>query len=40
VFHVHVHLVPRYDRSELNLPWIPTPAPVEQLDAIHADLVR
>lgn len=38
VFHVHLHLVPRYDAGELNLPWIPTPAPADQLDDVHTDL--
>jgi len=23
VFHFHLHLVPRYSASELNLPWVP-----------------
>lgn len=31
VFHFHVHVVPRYSFTELTLPWIPSPGPVEAL---------
>ena len=39
VFHLHVHVVPRYDSEELVRPWIPRPADPEDL-ATTAELVR
>ncbi len=36
--HFHVHLVPRYDARELNLPWQPRPVPDEDLAEVHATL--
>lgn len=38
VFHFHVHLVPRYDAGELNLPWHPTQASDMDLAEVHAAL--
>jgi histidine triad (HIT) family protein len=36
VFHYHVHVIPRYDRDPLVLPWTPggEPAPADELEAI------
>jgi histidine triad (HIT) family protein len=39
VFHFHMHLIPRYRYDELNLPWIPSPKPVEALRPL-ADRIR
>jgi histidine triad (HIT) family protein len=38
VFHLHFHLIPRYDYAELALPWTPTMADGAVLDEVHADL--
>lgn len=39
VFHLHVHLVPRYVGDDLVPPWTETTAPVERLEAVHRQLV-
>lgn len=39
VFHLHVHLVPRYLGDDLVSPWTETPAPTERLEAVHRQLV-
>jgi histidine triad (HIT) family protein len=39
VFHLHVHLVPRYDADELTRAWTPTLAPEEELDAVLREVV-
>jgi histidine triad (HIT) family protein len=31
VFHLHVHVIPRYDDDPLRLPWIPAPGDPEQI---------
>lgn len=31
VFHFHMHVVPRYSPTELQLPWIPQPKPLATL---------
>jgi histidine triad (HIT) family protein len=33
VFHLHVHVVPRYTGDGLTLPWVPTPGDPSQMDA-------
>jgi histidine triad (HIT) family protein len=33
VFHLHVHVVPRYEGDGILLPWIPTPGDPEVIDA-------
>jgi histidine triad (HIT) family protein len=32
VFHLHVHVVPRYEGDGIKLPWIPTPGDPEVID--------
>ncbi|MGB8198044.1 MAG: HIT family protein [Acidimicrobiales bacterium] len=39
VFHVHLHLVPRWNGDPLFRPWIATRAPTELLSATHARMV-
>ena len=39
VFHLHVHVVPRYADDPLQLPWIPTPGDRDAIAATHATLV-
>ena len=39
VFHVHVHVVPRYRIDELTLPWIPRPGDRSKIAAC-GDLLR
>jgi len=36
VYHFHIHLVPRYSFTELNLPWIPMHKPVDALAPLGA----
>lgn len=31
VFHLHVHVIPRYDDDPLKLPWIPQPGDSEEI---------
>ncbi len=38
VFHLHVHVVPRYADDPLQLPWIPTPGDRDAIAATHATL--
>jgi histidine triad (HIT) family protein len=39
VFHYHVHVIPRYDRDPLVLPWVPKPGdPAEIAEATAAYL--
>jgi histidine triad (HIT) family protein len=38
VFHLHVHVVPRYEDDGIRLPWIPTPGRPEEIDAAAATL--
>ncbi|HEV7204248.1 MAG TPA: HIT family protein [Jatrophihabitans sp.] len=40
VFHLHVHVVPRYDGDSLRLPWRADPADVADLDAALSELTR
>lgn len=39
VFHLHVHLIPRWEGDRLARPWVPTPAAGDVLDQVHAELV-
>jgi histidine triad (HIT) family protein len=39
VFHVHVHVVPRYRDDPLRLPWVPAPGDPEEI-AKAAELLR
>jgi histidine triad (HIT) family protein len=38
VFHLHVHVIPRYAGDPLRLPWIPTPGDPEEIKAAGAEL--
>jgi histidine triad (HIT) family protein len=38
VFHLHVHVIPRYHDDGMRLPWTPTPGDEEVLDATAAEL--
>jgi histidine triad (HIT) family protein len=38
VFHLHVHVVPRYEDDGIRLPWIPTPGRPDEIDAAAATL--
>ena len=39
VFHLHIHVIPRYEDDPLKLPWIPSPGDPEEI-AATADLLR
>ncbi len=38
VFHLHIHVIPRYDGDPLRLPWVPTPGDSDQIAAAAAQL--
>jgi histidine triad (HIT) family protein len=38
VFHFHMHVVPRYADDPLELPWVPAPGDMEQIQATGAQL--
>lgn len=38
VFHLHVHVVPRYPDDGIVLPWIPSPGNAKEMDATATDL--
>jgi histidine triad (HIT) family protein len=38
VFHLHIHVIPRYADDPLRLPWTPTPGDPEQIAAAAAEL--
>lgn len=40
VFHLHVHLVPRYTGDELVRPWVSTPDGRDELEAVHRTITR
>jgi histidine triad (HIT) family protein len=33
VFHFHLHVVPRFERDPLELPWVPTPGDPDEIAA-------
>ncbi|MDX8150889.1 HIT family protein [Patulibacter brassicae] len=38
VFHLHLHVIPRYEDDGMRLPWIPTPGDPDAIAAVHARL--
>jgi histidine triad (HIT) family protein len=38
VFHVHVHVIPRYEGDPLRLPWEPAPGDMDEIRAAAAQL--
>ncbi len=38
VFHFHIHVIPRYERDPLRLPWTPVPADQGEIAAAAAQL--
>lgn len=38
VFHLHVHVIPRYSGDPLRLPWTPKPGDPDEIAAAAADL--
>jgi histidine triad (HIT) family protein len=39
VFHLHMHVIPRYQDDPLRLPWVPAPGDPDEI-AATADLLR
>lgn len=39
VFHLHIHVIPRYDGDPLTLPWVPSPGDQDEI-AATAELLR
>lgn len=40
VFHLHVHVIPRYEGDPLQLPWRPHPGDPQEIAAAAAELTR
>jgi histidine triad (HIT) family protein len=38
VFHLHIHVIPRYAHDPLRLPWTPSPGDPEQIAAAAVEL--
>ncbi len=38
VFHLHFHVVPRYEGDGLELPWVPTPGDMAEIEAAAGEL--
>lgn len=38
VFHLHLHVIPRYDNDPLQLPWRPTPGDPAEITAVAAKI--
>ncbi len=38
VFHLHVHVIPRYDDDPMKLPWVPTPGDLAEIAAVADEL--
>jgi histidine triad (HIT) family protein len=38
VFHLHMHVIPRYESDPLRLPWIPAPADKAEIEAVADQL--
>lgn len=39
VFHLHMHVIPRYENDPLKLPWVPSPGDPDEI-AATAELLR
>ena len=39
VFHLHVHVIPRYEDDPLELPWMPAPGDTEAIAEV-AEVLR
>jgi histidine triad (HIT) family protein len=40
VFHVHVHVIPRYEGDPLRLPWVPAAGDPDEIEAAAEELAR
>jgi len=40
VFHFHMHVIPRYERDPLRLPWIPAAGDPDDIEAAGAELKK
>ncbi|MGB9186199.1 MAG: HIT family protein [Solirubrobacteraceae bacterium] len=38
VFHLHVHVIPRYEGDPLQLPWVPAPGDADEIAAAAREL--
>ena len=38
VFHFHLHVIPRYKDDPLQLPWVPGPGDMDQIQATGPEL--
>jgi histidine triad (HIT) family protein len=38
VFHLHIHVIPRYAHDPLRLPWIPAPGDPDEIAAVADEL--
>ena len=38
VFHLHVHVIPRYADDPLKLPWVPAPGEMDEIAGVAAQL--
>jgi histidine triad (HIT) family protein len=38
VFHLHIHVIPRYEDDPLQLPWVPGPGDSDEIAAVAEDL--
>jgi histidine triad (HIT) family protein len=38
VFHIHVHVIPRYVEDPLRLPWVPGPGDPDEIAAVAREL--
>jgi histidine triad (HIT) family protein len=38
VFHFHMHVIPRYERDDLRLPWVPAPGDPDEIAAAAEEL--
>ncbi len=38
VFHLHIHVIPRYPDDQMRLPWTPAPGQLDEIAAVAARL--